>query len=282
MDETPLVTIVIPTWNRERLVEQAVASVVAQTYGNWELFVADDGSTDDTVDRLNRFALPNVHVVRSEHRGHIGQLRNLGAWAGSGELIAFLDSDDLWRPHKLEKQVRALRNSDAGWSYTEYALFADDGAEIPLRSGKAPAISGHIVCALLKEETGVCPCTLLVRRSLFAAIGGFCEHPRLFCRDDADIALRLARASEAIAIPEQLTLVREHAGRLTRTLDAPHEHSAVVYESFLRSGGDGVLQTLARARWARCLLAAGAQRLKAGQYRRAAALFWRALASGRL
>ena len=284
MDENPLVTIVIPTWNRERLVEQAVASVVAQTYGNWELFVADDGSTDDTVDRLNRFALPHLHVVRSEHRGHIGRLRNLGAWAGSGELIAFLDSDDLWRPDKLEKQVRALRNSDAGWSYTEYALFADDGAEIPLRAGRAPAISGHIVCALLKEETCVCPCTLLVRRSLFAAIGGFSEHPRLFCRDDADIALRLARASEAIAIPEQLTLVREHAGRLTRTLDAPHEHSAVVYESFLRSGGDGVSQTLAlaRARCARCLLAAGAQRLKAGQYRRAAALFWRALASGGL
>jgi glycosyltransferase involved in cell wall biosynthesis len=282
MDETPLVTIVIPTWNRERLVEQAVASVVAQTYWNWELFIADDGSTDDTDDRLKRFALPNLHVVRSAHCGHIGQLRNLGARAGSGELIAFLDSDDLWRPHKLEKQIRALRHSDAGWSYTEYAFFADDGAEIPLRSGKAPAISGHIVRALLKEETGVCPCTLLVRRSLFAAIGGFSEDPRLSCRDDADIALRLARASEAIAIPEQLTLVREHVGRLTRTLDAPHELSAVVYEHFLQSGGDDALQKLARARWARCLLAAGAQRLKAGEYRRAAALFWRSLASGGL
>jgi glycosyltransferase involved in cell wall biosynthesis len=280
MDETPLVTVVIPTWNREGLVEQAVASVVAQTYGNWELVVADDGSTDATVDRLNRFALSNLHVVRSAHCGHIGRLRNLGAGVGSGELIAFLDSDDLWRPHKLERQVRALGNSDAGWSYTEYALFADDGAEIPLRSGKAPAISGDIVHALMNEETGVCPCTLLVRRSLFEAIGGCSEDPRLSCRDDAELALRLARASKAIAVPEQLTLVREHAGRLTRTLDAPHEHSAVVYEFFLKSGGDDELLRLARARWARCLLAAGAQRLEAGEYRRAAALFWRSLASG--
>jgi len=282
MEETPLVTVVIPTWNREVLVGQAVASVVAQTYGNWELVVADDGSTDSTADRLHRFALPNLDVVRSVHCGHIGRLRNLGAAAGSGELIAFLDSDDLWRPHKLERQVRALQNSDAGWSYTEYALFADNGAEIPLRSGKAPAISGHIVRALLNEETGVCPCTLLVRRSLFEAIGGCSEDPRLSCRDDADIALRLARASKAIAIPEQLTLVREHAGRLTRTLDAPNEHSAAVYESFLKSGGDDELVKLARARWAKCLLAAGAQRLKAGEYRRAADLFRRSLASGGL
>jgi len=282
MDENPLVTVVIPTWNRERLVQQAVASLVAQTYGNWEVFVVDDGSMDSTVDRLNRLALPNLHVVRSTHCGHIGRLRNLGAMAGSGELIAFLDSDDLWRPHKLEKQIHALRNSNAGWSYTEYTLFADDGAEIPLRSGKAPAISGHIVRALLNEETGVCPCTLLVRRSLFEAIGGFSEDPRLPYRDDAEIALRLARASEAIAIPEPLTLVREHAGRLTRTLDAPHEHSAIVYEFFVKAGGDDASRKLARARWARCLLAAGAHRLESGEYRRAAALFWRSIASGGL
>lgn len=282
MDETPLVTIVIPTWNRERLVVQAVGSVVAQTYRNWELLIADDGSTDETIDRLNRFALPNFRVVRSAHCGHVGRLRNLGARVGSGELIAFLDSDDLWRPDKLEKQICALRNSDAGWSYTEYALFADDGDQIPLRSGKAPAISGHIIRALLNEETGVCPCTLVVQRSLFETIGGFSEDPRLSCRDDADIALRLACASETIAIPKQLTLVREHAGRLTRTLDRPHEHSAVVYEFFLQSCGDDALQKLARARWAKCLLAAAAQRLEVGEYRRAAALLWRSLASGGL
>jgi glycosyltransferase involved in cell wall biosynthesis len=282
MDDNPLVTVVIPTWNRERLVEQAVASVVAQTYRNWELFVVDDGSTDDTIGRLNRFALPNVHVMRSTHLGHIGRLRNLGATAGRGEFIAFLDSDDLWRPQKLERQLGALRNSCANWSYTEYGLFAENGLEIPLRSGKAPAISGHIVRALLKDETGVCSCTLLVRRSLFEAIGGFCEDPRMSHRDDADIGLRLARASATIALPARLTLVREHRGRLTRTLVAPHEHSAIVYEFFLEYESDEELRRLARARWAGCLSDAGAQRMAAGEYRHAAALFCRSLAKGRL
>src|SRR5438105_38659 len=117
MDDNPLVTVVIPTWNREHLVPQAVASVVGQTYRNWELFVVDERSTDDTLGRLNRLALPNVHVLQCAHRGHIGRLRNFGAAAGRGELIAFLDSDDLWRPQKLEKQIRRLRDSRAGWSY---------------------------------------------------------------------------------------------------------------------------------------------------------------------
>jgi glycosyltransferase involved in cell wall biosynthesis len=263
-------------------VEQAVASVVAQTYRNWELFVVDDGSSDNTVDRLNRLALPNVHVTQSTHLGHVGRLRNLGANAGRGEFIAFLDSDDLWRPQKLEKQLGSLRNSGANWSYTEYGLFAENGLEIPLRSGKAPAISGHIVRALLKEETGVCACTLLVRRRLFEAIGGFCEDHRMLYRDDADIALRLARVSKAIAIQEQLTLVREHCGRLTRGLDAPHEHSAVVYEFFLKYESKHELKRLARKRLAKCLSEAGAQRMIAGEYRCAAALFRRSLARGGL
>ncbi|HEY2446894.1 MAG TPA: glycosyltransferase family A protein [Rhizomicrobium sp.] len=280
MDNNPLVTVVIPTWNRERLVEQAVASVVAQSHANWELFVVDDGSTDDTVGRLERLALPNVRILRSAHLGHIGRLRNLGAATGRGEFIAFLDSDDLWRQRKLEIQLGAVRSAAADWSYTEYELLGENGLEIPLHSGRAPAISGNIVRALLQQETGVCPCTLLVRRSLFDAIGGFCEDPRMAYRDDAEFALRLARASEAIALPERLTLVREHDGRLTKTLNAPHEHSAFVYEFFLKVETSGELRRLARRRRAECLCAAGAQSLERGEYGKAAALFCRSLASG--
>ena len=104
----PLVTVIIPTWNRSRLVAEAVASVVAQSYGNWELIVVDDGSTDNTVDRLESFAIRGLKIVRTAHIGHIGRLRNLGAHAGQGTFLAFLDSDDLWCPAKLERQISAL------------------------------------------------------------------------------------------------------------------------------------------------------------------------------
>ncbi|HLY05371.1 MAG TPA: glycosyltransferase family A protein [Rhizomicrobium sp.] len=280
LTDGPLVSVVIPTWNRCRMVVEAIASVVAQTYGNWELIVVDDGSTDDTVQRLGRLEIPNLNVVRSPHIGHIGRLRNLGVNAARGEFVAFLDSDDLWSPTKLERQITALRNSSAGWSYAEYTLLSETGMAMPLRAGRAPAISGHIVRALLREETGVCPCTLIVRRSLFDAVGGFREDEKMPYRDDADIALRLARCSEAIAIPEKLALVREHPGRLTRSIAAPHEHSALVYELFHREESSAALRALARRGWAGCLANAGADRWGAGDYKGSMRLYWNALRQG--
>lgn len=273
-----LVTVVIPTWNRWPLVAEAVASVVAQSWSNWELIVVDDGSTDDTLAKLDALGVPNLLVIRSPHIGHLGRLRNLGARLGKGEFVAFLDSDDLWCTPKLERQIGALQNSSAGWSYTEYSLLSENGDRMPLRSGRAPAISGHITRALLREETAVCPCTLLVRRSLFEQVGGFREEARIPYRGDSDIALRLARTSEVIAIPETLALVREHPGRMTHDIAAPHEHSAVVYELFLQQESDPELRKLARRGWARCLSDAGAERLGTAEYRASAKLFWSALA----
>ncbi|HEX4158543.1 MAG TPA: glycosyltransferase family A protein [Rhizomicrobium sp.] len=275
-----LATVVIPTWNRSRMVAEAVASVVDQSYRNWELIVVDDGSTDDTIRRLESLAIPRLKIIQCAHIGHIGRLRNLGAQAGKGEFIAFLDSDDLWCPAKLERQISALSRSGIGWSYTEYALVSEAGVRIPLRAGKAPAISGHIIRALLMEKTGI-PCdTLVVRRPLFDAIGGFCEDPRNPFRDDAEIVLRLARHSEVIAIPETLVLVREHTGRMTCDIAVPNEHSAVVYELFLQHERDADLRALAQRGWARCLAAAGADRFSMGDYEISLSLFWNALIKG--
>lgn len=281
MDRKSLFTVVIPTWNRAGLVAQAAASVVAQTYVNWELVVVDDGSTDDTAGRLNRLALPNFRLVQTAHLGHVGKLRNLGAAAGHGEFVAFLDSDDLWRPKKLERQHGAMmKDTRAGWSYTEYSLFGEDGLEMPLRSGQAPAISTDVLRALLKQETGICPCTLAIRRSLFESIGGFSEDPRLAFRDDVDIVLRLARAAPVVAIPERLTLVREHDSRLTKGLSSPHEQSAAPYELFLENETDGELRRLARKRWADCIRKAGTQHVLQGEFGRGASLLWQSLVGG--
>lgn len=275
MDDRNLVTVVIPTWNRAQLVEEAIASVVEQTYANWELLVVDDGSSDDTAGRLGRRALPNLRVIQTAHLGHIGKLRNLGARAGTGAFIAFLDSDDLWLPKKLETQLHAMTMEPrAGWSYTEYSLFRDE-SDIALRCGQAPALSGDVIYALLKQETGVCPCTLLVRRAFFEQIGGFSEDRRLAVRDDVDIALRMARASPAVAIAERLTRVREHEGRLTNTLSAAYEHSAAAYEFFLNSETDRELRRLARRRCADCFWSAGAQRLLDGEFGYAGTLLWK-------
>jgi len=103
----PLVSIIVPAWNCARWITATLESVYAQTYRNWEIILVDDGSTDDTRSILDR------HMVRlryhhQENRG-TAAARNAGLRKARGELIAFLDDDDLWLPRKHELQVKALR-----------------------------------------------------------------------------------------------------------------------------------------------------------------------------
>ena len=100
----PKFSVIIPTFNRATLVLHAVDSVLAQTYGNFELIVVDDGSTDDTVERLRRIVDRRLSIVTISHGG-VSTARNAGIAVASGALISFLDSDDLWLPHKLASEV---------------------------------------------------------------------------------------------------------------------------------------------------------------------------------
>ena len=103
---TPEVSVIIPTYNRKAMVHDAVASVLAQRDANFELIVIDDGSTDETSESLTR--LDDVRIVRTGHRGPAAA-RNRGVAMAHGPLIAFLDSDDLWMPDKLHRQLAYMR-----------------------------------------------------------------------------------------------------------------------------------------------------------------------------
>src|SRR5215212_11526906 len=102
----PLVSVVIPTYNRRRLVVEAVESALAQTYRPLEILVVDDGSTDGTEAELHRFGSA-VRYLKQPNQG-AAAARNRGIRAATGELVAFLDSDDLWAPAKIEKQVALM------------------------------------------------------------------------------------------------------------------------------------------------------------------------------
>lgn len=274
----PRATIVIPTWNRATLVQQAVASVIAQTWPDWELIVVDDGSEDETVAILQGIADPRVQVVAAGRIASPPRLRNLGVAQGSGDLVAFLDSDDLWLPDKLELQIDALHRSGAGWCYAGYDHIDADGQPIAQRAGRFQAIDGMIAEALLNEETAAYVGTLLVRRALFDSLGGFDES--LVMRPDLDLALRLAVAAPAVAVSETVMLVRDHPGRMTKRTDDPHERSALVFERLLDRERDPALCALARQRLAAHLLEAGVQRMAQGEGKRGLELAARALAKG--
>ncbi|HET7463262.1 MAG TPA: glycosyltransferase [Longimicrobium sp.] len=272
----PLVTVVIPTWNRLPLLRQAVASVLAQTWPAWELVVADDGSDDGTAAWIAELGDPRITCLSAAREGHVGRVRNRGAAAGSGPLIAFLDSDDVWLPEKLEAQVAALRDAGAEWSFTGYELMDADGRTVPFRAGSGEARSGWIARDLLAGEIGVDISTLLVTRGLFERVGGFSEDPRLTARGDHELVLRLAVGAPVCGVPRVLTRVGEHPGRLTHALADPHERSARVYELFLQHRPPAGLATLARSAHGEHLRTAARARLARGEYAAAARLFVRA------
>jgi glycosyltransferase involved in cell wall biosynthesis len=276
----PLITIVVPTWNRLKLLEDAVQSVIAQSHARWELIVVDDGSTDGTADRLAAHADERMKVVASPHIGHIGRLRNIGAVTGTGELIAFLDSDDLWLPQKLEVQVKALTESGAGWCYSRFEMMDVEGRDIPIARDKFCLLSGNISRELLMLKPTVRTSTFMVRRDLFDAAGRFSEDPRLKRGEDHELYFRLALRSKAVAITETLVRVRDHAGRTTANGGNPHELMALIYELFLSRRPEEGLALLARRLRARALADDAAVKLAAGRFARAAELFGRSARDG--
>lgn len=214
----PVVSVVLPTYNRLPLLREAIASVVEQTFGDWELIVADDGSTDDTRGYLAAIADPRVRPIWMEHRGDLTSARSAGLEHARGKWVAFLDSDDLWLPGKLELQLRRLAEQpECRWSYTGYALIDTAGASLRERSDLLPRpVSGYILEPLLRFKVSTPVPTMLVQRSLIEEIGGFDE--TIPIHSDYDFALRLAARSKVLALPDSLTLVREHPDRTTARL----------------------------------------------------------------
>jgi glycosyltransferase involved in cell wall biosynthesis len=271
-----IVSVVIPTYNRRALLLPAVDSVRAQTFGDWELIVADDGSTDGSADAVEALGDPRVRLLRLPHTGNVAAVRNAGVAASRGEWLAFLDSDDAWLPRRLELQLAAIGDTNAQWSYAGVELMDPAGRPVPMRAGTYRAMSGRIVREVLTGEAAVSIGTLLVRRALLDEVGGFDES--MLLRQDYDLALRLATRAEAVAVPQTLARVREHPARMTASTDLPHEQTLRVYERFLQRERDPALRRVAMEQCARVLLEGAVYESVQGQTRHAFGMLRRSLA----
>lgn len=126
-----LVSIVMPSYNTARYIAAAVGSVMAQTYGDWELIIVDDNSTDDTDAAVAPFLSdPRIRYLKNECNSGAALSRNRALREAGGRWIAFLDSDDLWAPDKLEKQLRFMKENGYAFSYTAYEEMDEDS--VPL------------------------------------------------------------------------------------------------------------------------------------------------------
>ena len=268
-DSYPLITVVIPTYNRASLLKKAIGSVLDQTYNNLELIIADDGSTDDTKQVVGSIGDPRIKWIGLPHTGHIGNVRNAGARAGKGKWIAFLDSDDQWLSDKLELQLEAVKTTGKRWCYTNFELMNEMGMKIPPRAGSYKPLSGWITGQLLSNEATVIVCTLLLEKKLFDEIEGFSMDERLAFRGDYEFALRLSLKDEAVALPHILVKVLEHPGRATNSLPDAHERSAVPYVVFLEQNNEAAFRKIAKKRQAHLLAEAAVRRSATGDRRMA-------------
>jgi glycosyltransferase involved in cell wall biosynthesis len=114
---TPLVSIIIPTFNREKELERALNSVFSQTYTNWEICIVDNNSSDNSIQLINNYNNPRIKLYTINNKGVIGASRNLGIQKAKGKYLAFLDSDDWWSSRKLEVSVKFLEQGKASVVY---------------------------------------------------------------------------------------------------------------------------------------------------------------------
>lgn len=209
--KSPVVSVVLPTFNRLEYLRIAVESVYAQTFPEWELIIADDGSDEETRAYLRALENPpHVRIIWLSHCGIPGAVRNAALREARGEYIAFLDSDDQWMPMKLERQIAALRaHGDCHWSYTGYFRI-DASGELNSSAGYEQRIRyrGAILEHLLVNAVDIWTPAVVVERRLLAQVGGFDEELLLF--EDYDLWLRLASQSEIHLLDEPLICVRSH------------------------------------------------------------------------
>jgi len=206
MSKNSFISVVIPTFNRARQVRAALTSVLAQTYRNFEAIVVDDGSTDDTEEVVGELISDqggNGIAIRYIRQANQGQsvARNRGTEEARGEWIAFLDSDDIWFPEKLERQIEALRQYEGkSWACITDARFVDDlGTDTTCfrRGGRGyvgmVGLDQGAAQSLAKMRDPFCICTLLVHARVAKGVGWF--DPNIKYAEDHDFLLRLSLAT---------------------------------------------------------------------------------------
>jgi glycosyltransferase involved in cell wall biosynthesis len=206
----PSVSIVLPTFNRTRFLKLAVESVFAQTYSDWEIIIADDGSGEETATYLQSILASRVRIIRLAHSGNPSKVRNSAIEAAGGRYLAFLDSDDVWAPSKLEKQIAALADHpNSRWSYTLCDHIDESSRLIPKERPALTAFSeGWVFEPLLRLQFSIAMPTLVAERDLVHEVGCFDEQQRF--GEFHDLCLRLAMRSPAVALRESLCSVRTH------------------------------------------------------------------------
>jgi glycosyltransferase involved in cell wall biosynthesis len=203
------VSAIIPAYNAQAFIREAVDSALAQTHRDLEVIVVDDSSTDDTPQFLRGYS-DRITVIRKRNGGAAAS-RNAGANAATGDWLAFLDADDVWEPEKIARQLAVTATP---WSYTNRTNIGSRGDVPELQSDVTAMHAGDVFLPLLLEGNFVTNSSAMVRRDLFQELGGFITAEKN--AEDWDLWLRIAEQHPVSYCAEPLVRYRFHAGCKSR------------------------------------------------------------------
>ncbi len=206
VNKNPLVSVIISTYNRYELTKQALDSVFNQTYKNIEIILIDDGSTDHTQELSN---LGNIKYLRQKHTGLPGQVRNIGSKSSNGEYIAFLDSDDIYKEQKIEKQINFFKNNPNILICHTREIWQRNTKIISQSKQKHNRQGDIFKDALVKCIIG--PSTVMLKRKLLFEIGIDMFNPVLEIAEDYELWLRICNNYKIGYIDEPLIIKRAGA-----------------------------------------------------------------------
>jgi glycosyltransferase involved in cell wall biosynthesis len=211
------VSAVIPTYNGTRFLVAAVKSVIAQTYKISEIIVVDDGSKEDIKSILAPFS-PRVSYVYQENAGPAAA-RNKGVSIAKGDLIAFLDDDDLWNSNKTEEQINCISKYPKSALVYSYPQLIDEQGNIIPNELPSNFPSGFVYKEFLKMNRIITPSTTLIKREVFNTVGFFDENREYMCGEDYDLWLRITKKYEVSFCPGAIVSYRMRNSGISKNLD---------------------------------------------------------------
>ena len=205
----PRISVIIPAYNSAKWINEAINSVLAQSFTDLEIIVVDDGSSDDTEQVLTHWiAARQIRYIKQANMG-VSAARNCGVREACGDYIAFLDADDLFAPDKLGKQLALFeKQPNLGFVHAHFSKFDEAGNDLGLRD--MSRFSGWVYPQILLEWSAIMALpTLMLPKRVFEEVGGFDESVRW--GEDIDLYIRIVRRYPIDLVPEVLCKVRVHA-----------------------------------------------------------------------
>lgn len=272
----PEVSVVIPTYNSAPLLKTALQSVFDQTYQNFEVIVINNFSTDNTVDVVDSFDDERVRLINFNNEGVIGKSRNIGIWESKGEWIAFLDSDDLWYPDKLERCVEAFRGHPEA-ILVAHKLRNIRGEEV-IGVNELGYVSENMYESLLFHGSRFATSSVVVKRRVLEEIGGFSERPDFVGVEDYDLWLKVSKLGRFYFVDSVLGDYMIHDANFSSDIQTRATNWLNVLEShFKELPSDKKFVKRIRAAKANVLFNAGWNNLKIGNFSDARQWFYSGL-----